>query len=352
DSTGHYPHLLGFSGEDAGMSSYTLLAFALFGINVSSLSYAYFALVLLSVMLFAIAHRRNTGAMVAAASLSIGLYLIACSALLSFKLPAEFGFRPGIDFKDPRFLGTIAGMPLLHIIATWLRDDRMTVSDYVALTLQAMILAFALHLRFSVGWSLWVPLLLWTLSIKAAIAWRGPGSMQRLSQWRSPRSVLVLAIVCAMPAAAHLAISYSCHPFYTVEGDLPRHTFWDGVLQSLEYNPNWPAKHGALANYSTGDELPLAAVRIAIAKLPGDQQRQYLQPNGYPTRIAYVKFSKDIFMDILIRDPAFVAETFLVVKPLLILRTHEIMYRSLFAGLDSWRPLVLITVLAILGWIV
>src|SRR5205814_1461831 len=36
DSTGHYPHLLGFSGEDAGMSSYTLLAFALFGINVSS----------------------------------------------------------------------------------------------------------------------------------------------------------------------------------------------------------------------------------------------------------------------------------------------------------------------------
>ena len=58
---GHYPHLLGFSGEDAGMGSYTLLAFALFGITASSLTYAYFMLVLFTVMSFAIAHHRNIG---------------------------------------------------------------------------------------------------------------------------------------------------------------------------------------------------------------------------------------------------------------------------------------------------
>src|SRR5205085_1422399 len=52
DSTGHYPRLLGFNGEDVGMSSYTLLAFALFGISLSSLTYAYFAIVLLSLILF------------------------------------------------------------------------------------------------------------------------------------------------------------------------------------------------------------------------------------------------------------------------------------------------------------
>jgi len=43
------------------MGSYTLLAFALFGITASSLTYAYFMLVLFIVMSFTIAHRRNTG---------------------------------------------------------------------------------------------------------------------------------------------------------------------------------------------------------------------------------------------------------------------------------------------------
>ena len=43
------------------MGSYTLLAFALFGITASSLTYAYFMLVLFTVMSFAIAHHRNIG---------------------------------------------------------------------------------------------------------------------------------------------------------------------------------------------------------------------------------------------------------------------------------------------------
>jgi hypothetical protein len=56
--------------------------------------------------------------------------------------------------------------------------------------------------------------------------------------------------------------------------------------------------------------------------------------------------------DILTQDPAFVAETFFVIKPLLIWRAQEIMYQSLFAGLDPWHSLVLLTSLSILASVV
>lgn len=351
DASGHYVNLIGFNGEDTGMSTYTVLAFSTFGINIRGLTFTYFILVFCTLVLFAVRHGRNPAAMVAAALMTVALYLSVCSSLFNFIMPAEFGFLPGIDIKDPRFLGTMAAIPLLHIILTWLQPDhQMTIADYVVLALQTAILAFAVHLRFAVVWTIFIPLLLWALSTTATI-WRGRGSTLRLGDWRSPRSVLVLMTTCAVVGAANLAASYSYHPFYASERDVPRHTFWDGVLQSLEYNPDWQTRYSASMNGAAGDQIPLTAARLAIAMLPADQQRQYLQPDGNPTRVAYETFSKAAFLEILSRDPGFVLKTFLVIKPLLILRSEATMYRSLFTGLGGWHALVGSLALVILGWV-
>jgi len=351
DASGHYVNLIGFNGEDAGMSTYTVLAFLIFGINIRGLTFTYFILVVCTLVLFAVRHGRNPAAMVAAALMTIALYFSVCSSMFNFTMPAEFGFLPGIDIKDPRFLGTIAAIPLLHIIVTWLQPDhQMTIAGYVVLALQTAIIAFATHLRFAVVWTISIPLLLWTLSTTATI-WRGRGSKLRLGDWRSPRSFLVLVTTCAVVGAANLAASYSYHPFYALERDVPCHTFWDGVLQSLEYNPDWQTKYSASMNGAASDQIPLTAARLAIAKLPADQQRQYLQLDGNPTRVAYETFSKAAFLEILSRDPGFVLKTFLVIKPLLILRSEATMYRSLFAGLGGWHALVASLALVILGWL-
>jgi hypothetical protein len=351
NAAGHFPQLIGFGGEDAGMSSYTLFAFAIIGINVPALTYAYFVILLVSLGLFTFSHGRSSGAMVAGGLLAVALYLAFSSALCSFTMPAEFGSQPGIDIKDPRFLGTIAALPMLHVIVTWMRMDyRLVLRDYVVLAGQMAILAFALHLRWPVVWTLLALPFLWSVCVAATI-YRSRGSILCFGHWRSPRSLFVLVMVCAIPCALQIVVDYSQHPFYAAEGDLGRHTFWDGVLQSLEYNPEWKAKYAASVNGATGDELSIAAVGMAIAQLPPDQRDRYLNGDGNPTRLAFEKFSQSTFLGILLRDPTFVLHTFFVTKPLLLLSTEKIMYRSLFGTLKGWHLLIPIIALVALAWV-
>jgi hypothetical protein len=349
DAAGHYMGLLGFSGEDAGMGTYTRLAFAIFGTNLPALTYGYFAIALISLVLFAASHHSHRGAMVTAGLLTVVLYLVVCSSLLNFAIPGGVVASPGIDLKDPRFLSTLAAFPLLHIIVTWIRPPyRLAVRDYLLLGAQAVILAFALHIRTPVVWSLLALPLLWLFFGQSRQRIRDDA---RLSPWRLSRSRVVLAAVCLIPCIAQAAVSWSYHPFYEAEGDLGRHTFWDGVLQSLESNPAWRGKYGPAVNGATGDELPLAAARLAIARLPADQQQPYLNADGNPTRIAYEEASKTLFLDVLRHDPGFVSDTFLRIKPLLMLRSELIMYRSLFVGLIGWHLVLPLAALVLLGWL-
>ena len=349
DATGHYTGLLGFNGEDAGIGTFTRLAFAVFGPNLPALTYGYFAIALISLVLFAASHYSHPGAMVAAGLLTVALYLVVCSSLLNFAVPGGVVAIPGVDLKDPRFLGTLAALPLLHIIVTWIRPPyRLAVRDYLVLGAQVVILTFASHIRFSVMWSFLVLPLLWLFFGKSRQRTRDAA---RPSQWCLSRSRVVLITVCLTPCIAQAAVSWSYHPFYEADGDLGRHTFWDGVLQSLEYNPAWTAKYGAEVNWATGDELPLTAARLAIARLPAGQQQPYLTADGNPTRIAYEEASKTLFLDILWHDPGFVLGTFLSIKPLRVLRSELIMYRSLFVGLSGWHLVLPLVTLALLGWL-
>ena len=120
DAAGRYTGLLGFNGEDAGMGTYTRLAFSVFGINLPALTYGYFAIVLISLVMFAASHHGHRGALVAAGLLTVALYLVVCSSLFNFTIPGRAVASPGIDLKDPRFLSTLAALPLLHIIVTWI----------------------------------------------------------------------------------------------------------------------------------------------------------------------------------------------------------------------------------------
>jgi hypothetical protein len=349
DARGHYTGLLGFNGEDAGMGTYTRLAFAVFSPSLRALTFGYFAIMLISLLLFTASHHRHRGAMAAAGLLTVALYLVVCSSLLNFWIPGHAAASPGIDLKDPRFLGTLAAFPLLHIIVTWIRPPyHMAARDYLALAAQAAILAFGLHIRTSAAWSLLALPLLWLCFARSK---RESREGTRLGRWHSSRSWVVLATVCLIPCIAQVMVSWSYHPFYKANGDLGRHTFWDGVLQSLQYNPAWKAEYGAAVNGATGDELPMAAARLAVAKLPADQQHSYLNADGNPTRTAYEQASKALFLDIFRNDPGFVRETFLRIKPLLALRSELAMYRSLFVGLSGWHLVLPFIALVLLCWL-
>ena len=339
DAHGEYIDLKGFAGEDIGLGSYNYLAFRAFGVNVAALTYLYFVIVTVSLVLFGIGHWRSVGAMAAVVAVTLALYVVACADFVNFLGTSELFDGPGIDLKDPRFLGTIAAVPLLHVIVIWTRPSyRLGPLDYVVVALQAAIFAFALQIRSPVIWAVLALLAFW-LMIGALVLCRGR-SLRSLWDWRQSRSALIPIAVLAVLLSAQLLTAATLHPLYRAQGDVPRHMFWQGLLSSLQLNPEWAAKYLSSVDNYTGDMMPEEVARIAIMKLPPEERQQYLRDDGWPKRTALEKFTRLAFLDFLRSDPKFVAHTFFINKPMQAWQSEQQFFGGLFNGLPIWNALI------------
>src|SRR6202008_3050085 len=196
---------------------------------------------------------------------------------------------------------------------------------------QAAMVAFALQIRSPVVWAVLALSAFWLIA--AALALRHGRSLRSLFDWRQSRSAPVPIAVLAVLVSAQLLAAVTLHPLYRAQGDVPRHMFWQGLLSSLQANPEWSVKYGPSVNNATGDTLPEEAARIAIMKLPADEQPQYLAPNGWPKWTALEKFSRIVFFDILRNDPQFVAHTFFIDKRVQAWQSEQQFFGVLFSGL-------------------
>ncbi len=339
-ANGGYVDLIGFAGEDTGLGSYHYLAFRAFGVNVAALTYLYFVIVTASLVLFCIGHWRSVGAMAAVVAVTLALYVVVCADIVNFVGSSKlFSSAPGIDLKDPRFLGTIAAFPLLHVIVMWTRPRyRLGPPDYVVVALQAAIFAFALQIRSPVVWAVLALSAFWLIA--GALALRRGRSLRSLCDWRQSRSALMPITVLAVLFSAQLLAAVTLHPLYRVLGDVPRHMFWQGLLTSLQLNPEWGVKYLPSVDNYTGDMMPEEVARVAIMKLPPEERQQYLRGDGWPRRTALEKFTRLAFFDFLRSDPKFVAHTFFIDKPEWAWQAEQQFFGGLFTGLPVWNALI------------
>ena len=339
DAKGEYIDLIGFSGEDTGLGTYNYLAFRIFGVNIPALTYLYFLIATASLVLYGIGHWRSVGAMAAVVAVTLALYMVVCADFVNFLGSSAIFGGPGIDVKDPRFLGTLAAIPVLHVIVIWTRPGyRLGPLDYVVVALQAAIFAFALQIRSPVIWAVLAMSAFW-LTVTALTLRRGR-SLRSLWDWRQSRSALIPIAVLAVVFSAQLLAAATVHPLYRAQGDVPRHMFWQGLLSSLQLNPEWDKKYGAAADNYTDDMMPEAVARIAIMKLPPEERQQYLRRDTWPKRTALEKFTRLAFFDFLRNDPKFVAHTFFIDKPARAWRSERQFFGGLFSGLPIWNALI------------
>jgi hypothetical protein len=339
NAKGDYIGLIGFSGEDTGLGTYSYLAFRIFGVNVPALTYLYFVVVTASLVLYGIGHWRSVGAMAAVVAVTLALYVVVCADFVNFLGSSKLFGGPGIDLKDPRFLGTLAALPLLHVIVMWMRPlYRLGPLDYVVVAMQAAIFAFALQIRSPVIWAVLALLAFWLMI--GAVALRRGRSLRSFCDWRQSRSAPMPIIILAVLVSAQLLAAVTLHPLYRAQGDVPRHMFWQGLLSSLQLDPEWNKKYGASVDNYTDDMMPEAMARIAIMKLPLEEQQQYLRHDGWPKRIALEKFTRLAFFDFLWSDPKFVAHTFFIDKPARAWLSEQQFFGGLFSGLPIWNALV------------
>jgi hypothetical protein len=339
NAKGEFIDLIGFSGEDTGLGTYDELAFRAFGVNIPALTYLYFVIVTASLALYGIGHWRSVGAMAAVVAVTLGLYAVVCADFVNFLGSSAFYRGSGIDVKDPRFLGTLAAIPLLHVIVMGTRPHyRLGLLDYIVVTMQAAIFAFALQIRSPVVWAVLALSAFWLIA--GALALRRGRSLRPLCDWRQSRSALMPIVVLAVLLSAQLLAAVTLHPVYRAQGDVPRHMFWQGLLSSLQLEPDWDKKYGASVNGATDDSMPAEVARIAIMKLPPEERGQYLNRDGATKRTALEKFSQIAFFDILRNDPKFVAHTFFIDKPERAWRSEKQFFGGLFTGLPIWNALV------------
>jgi hypothetical protein len=339
NANGDYNDLVGFSGEDLGLGTYAYLAFVAFGVTIPALTYLYFVIVTASLVLYGIGHRRSVGAMAAVVAVTLALYAVVCADFVNFFGSSAFFRGAGIDLKDPRFLGTIAAIPLLHVIVMWTRPSyRLGPLDYVVVALQAATFAFALQIRSPVVWAVLALLAFWLMT--GVLALRRGRSLRSLCDWRQSRSALIPIGVLAVLFSAQLLAAVTLHPVYRAQGDVPRHMFWQGLLSSLQLDREWDKKYGASVNDAGGDAMPAEVARIAIMKLPPEQRGQYLNRDGSTKRTALEKFSRLAFFDFLRNDPKFVAHTFFIDKPARAWQSERQFFGGLFVGLPIWNALI------------
>ena len=190
NAKGEYIDLIGFSGEDIGLGTYTYLAFRVFGVNIPALTYLYFVIVTASLLLYGIGHWRSVGAMAAVVAVMLALYAVVCADFVNFLGTSALFSNAGIDVKDPRFLGTIAAIPVLHLIVMWTRPRyRLGPLDYIVVAMQAAIFAFALQIRSPVIWAVLALSAFWLMV--GALALRRGRSLRSLCDWRQSRSALM-----------------------------------------------------------------------------------------------------------------------------------------------------------------
>ena len=339
NAKGDYVDLIGFSGEDTGLGTYNYLAFRVFGVNIPALTYLYFVIVTASLVLYGIGHWRSVGAMAAVVAVVLALYAVACADFVNFLGSSAFFDGAGIDLKDPRFLGTLAAIPVLHLIVMWTRPRyRLGPLDYIVVALQAAIFAFALQIRSPVVWAVLALSAFWLIA--GVLALRRGRSLRSLCDWRQSRSAPMPIAVLAVLLSAQLLAAVTLHPLYRVQGDVPRHMFWQGLLSSLQLEPDWDKKYGASVNGATDDAVPAQVARIAIMKLPPEERQQYLNRDGATKRTALEKFSRIAFFDILWKDPKFVAHAFFIDKPARAWLSERQFFGGLFSGLPIWNALI------------
>ncbi len=344
-----YQRLRGSHGDDVGIATFTILSFTLFGVKVSSLYYTYFVLLCFTIILFVLSHYRSRVAMASLALLVLALYVLATSDLVNFT--REIGPHRGavgIDFKDPRFFGTLAAIPALHMLLTWIRPHyEISKLHYLLLIGQASVLALVINVRGPVLWLIFALCIYWILCIARR---RTPHHLRELCRWRSARSFFPTGTFALFVGGGIIVSAMAAHPVYRIDGDLVHHPLWHNVMISLEMNPEWKAKYLPSVNGTEVDEMPREIAKQAIAKLPPDQRSQYLARGGWPTPSAVMLFARERFFDILRNDPSFVLHTFTIDLPKLIFLTASGFYLTLLQ-VGSLTVLITVVTLGVIVWV-
>ena len=156
------PHL--FPADEKGTVDFVRVAFRLFGVRVQSPFYLYCALLTLSVGVFVWRFRLDADALLTGVIAMAALYV----AVHTFPITKEL-----YSFTNPRAIGSLSLIPLVHLSLATLRRERLTGVAITQLAVQAAMIVVVVTMRTAEEWQAFALAGVAVLALAAAGAsWR------------------------------------------------------------------------------------------------------------------------------------------------------------------------------------
>lgn len=222
--------------EDIGYADFYELAFRIFGFNAFSTHQMYFSILFLSLFIYLLAFYQYESTAILMVLLTSCLFLVSNSMFSPF-VPS---------FATNRFLSTLALFPLFHCVTYCFLDKKQTRKDIMYLVIQALLLAFTLHLRTSSSWM--IVSLTSVLFLIGLVRYYGYPNhhysfktilVRIINVHGVTRIVATFFIVIAMIFIHDVSRSLTLNKIYFSDDVIPHHVFWHSAYLGLVLNPKW-----------------------------------------------------------------------------------------------------------------
>jgi len=292
-------------GDDKGYSDFTTLAFRLFGFQIEALFSLYFVMLGVAVTLFALRFYDDRWA------LSI-LVTFLVAHLLVIQILPNSGVTSVVH--DSRFLPAVSSISMFHWLLAIARSNRRAMLEVPLLIAQAAIIVFVLNCRSSSIWQVWA--VAFTLVMVGFLSLRR-GDMKRMWSF-----VLWLGILVSGVTSLNLYKGLTYDARYRSENGTRAHVVWHNVYMGLGFHPDAIWKYDLLPDDSTvyRHALNYLEQNPEVVKSLGFEGTKLYEPVFVPMGWGgYDKAVKTMFFTFARNDPKYVAEAFLLYKPMLLL---------------------------------
>ncbi len=217
--------------DDKGIVDFAVLAFAVFGPRVESLTYLYLALLALSLLLYVLAHGRSPSRLFLAAGYVAALYLL----------------MPAIA-RNPQ-LGSLLALrafPLLSMVATlhcvlFCMDpgEGRPVKGLLLCAAQLVLVFFVYHIRLTALWQILAVCGAAGLSLAVRLV---PAVRHRLAARFVTMPLCVLAAVVAGWGGLSLYRHWVYPPEYQAGDQILTRVFWHNIYSGFAFSPKLAAQ--------------------------------------------------------------------------------------------------------------
>ncbi|HEX3754914.1 MAG TPA: hypothetical protein VHV26_07540 [Rhizomicrobium sp.] len=312
--------------DDMGEVDFYRLAFRLFGLQIQSYYYLFFAILAISALVFIVTFHDNVYALITLLCTLFAFYTTLHLGLFNTDAPT---------FPGMRHSSSLALIPMWYFI--FLLGRRPSLGRVAGAVIEALIMVFAWRVRGSVSWMFMFVLA--AAFVTALGYWlrqaRGERSWWGLARATAQWPVLVVALGIAADA---VYVQAELHAIYFTDDVLPYHGAWQAAYTGLAYVPEiYPRRvQEAIDKYIGGDAVGSDAVGM-FGEMDYLDRTHFIQWDGTnispPARVSvWTGQMKPRFHDHIIEratleavehHPIYALEIYFYMKPLAIFTTLE-----------------------------